>query len=112
MSKSDPNSAIFMEDSEGDVNVKIKKAFCPPQASDICYLVMTCYSAKTVRSCVWCRLPQHHLPRTMLLCDDCHGRLWAVLCLKVSAAIRCIQHTPYMLLCAPLPAGRAGHLQH
>jgi tyrosyl-tRNA synthetase len=31
MSKSDPNSAIFMEDSEGDVNVKIKKAFCPPQ---------------------------------------------------------------------------------
>ena len=31
MSKSDPNSAIFMEDSEGDVNVKIKKAYCPPQ---------------------------------------------------------------------------------
>ncbi|KAK9830418.1 hypothetical protein WJX72_011652 [[Myrmecia] bisecta] len=30
MSKSDPNSAIFMEDSEADVNVKIKKAFCPP----------------------------------------------------------------------------------
>jgi hypothetical protein len=35
MSKSDPNSAVFMEDSEGDVNVKIKKAFCPPQARDI-----------------------------------------------------------------------------
>eukprot|EP00775_Hariotina_reticulata_P007596 gene7596-7800_t len=34
MSKSDPNSAIFMEDSEGDVNVKIKKAFCPPQVVD------------------------------------------------------------------------------
>jgi tyrosyl-tRNA synthetase len=34
MSKSDPNSAIFMEDSEGDVNVKIKKAFCPPQVRD------------------------------------------------------------------------------
>jgi hypothetical protein len=33
MSKSDPNSAIFMEDSEGDVNTKIKKAFCPPQVS-------------------------------------------------------------------------------
>lgn len=33
MSKSDPNSAIFMEDSEGDVNVKIKKAFCPPGVS-------------------------------------------------------------------------------
>ncbi|KAF8060281.1 tyrosine--tRNA ligase 1 [Scenedesmus sp. PABB004] len=31
MSKSDPNSAIFMEDSEADVNAKIKKAFCPPQ---------------------------------------------------------------------------------
>lgn len=33
MSKSDPNSAIFMEDSEGDVNVKIKKAYCPPQVT-------------------------------------------------------------------------------
>lgn len=31
MSKSDPNSAIFMEDSEPDVNTKIKKAYCPPQ---------------------------------------------------------------------------------
>jgi len=31
MSKSDPSSAIFMEDSEADVNSKIKKAFCPPQ---------------------------------------------------------------------------------
>lgn len=30
MSKSDPNSAIFMEDSEAEVNLKIKKAFCPP----------------------------------------------------------------------------------
>jgi len=30
MSKSDPNSAIFMEDSEAEVNTKIKKAFCPP----------------------------------------------------------------------------------
>eukprot|EP00884_Botryococcus_braunii_P006473 jgi/Botrbrau1/15827/Bobra.40_1s0013.1 len=30
MSKSDPNSAIFMEDSEGEVVSKIKKAFCPP----------------------------------------------------------------------------------
>jgi tryptophanyl-tRNA synthetase len=33
MSKSDPNSAIFMEDSEAEVSAKIKKAFCPPQAS-------------------------------------------------------------------------------
>jgi tyrosyl-tRNA synthetase len=31
MSKSDPNSAIFMEDSEQEVKTKIKKAFCPPQ---------------------------------------------------------------------------------
>eukprot|EP01057_Protomagalhaensia_wolfi_P000050 Protomagalhaensia_wolfi_Nauph_80__49@NODE_102_length_3699_cov_319_356284_g69_i1_p2_GENE_NODE_102_length_3699_cov_319_356284_g69_i1NODE_102_length_3699_cov_319_356284_g69_i1_p2_ORF_typecomplete_len483_score119_81tRNAsynt_1b/PF00579_25/3_3e67_NODE_102_length_3699_cov_319_356284_g69_i122493595 len=30
MSKSDPDSAIFMEDSVQDVNRKIKKAFCPP----------------------------------------------------------------------------------
>ena len=28
MSKSDPNSAIFMEDSVADVNQKIKKAHC------------------------------------------------------------------------------------
>lgn len=28
MSKSDPNNAVFMEDSEEDVNRKIKKAFC------------------------------------------------------------------------------------
>jgi len=31
MSKSEPDSAIFMEDSEPDVNTKIKKAFCPPE---------------------------------------------------------------------------------
>jgi tyrosyl-tRNA synthetase len=30
MSKSDPNSAIFMEDTEQEVRTKIKKAFCPP----------------------------------------------------------------------------------
>jgi tyrosyl-tRNA synthetase len=29
MSKSDPESAIFMEDSEADVKNKIKKAYCP-----------------------------------------------------------------------------------
>ena len=34
MSKSDPNSAIFMEDSEADVNAKIKRAFCPPEEVD------------------------------------------------------------------------------
>ncbi|CAL9235443.1 unnamed protein product, partial [Arabidopsis halleri] len=31
MSKSDPLSAIFMEDEEAEVNVKIKKAYCPPK---------------------------------------------------------------------------------
>lgn len=31
MSKSDPNSAIFMEDADHEVNTKIKKAYCPPQ---------------------------------------------------------------------------------
>lgn len=30
MSKSDPDSAIFMEDAELEVNTKIKKAYCPP----------------------------------------------------------------------------------
>jgi len=30
MSKSDPDSAIFMEDSTSEVQRKIKKAFCPP----------------------------------------------------------------------------------
>lgn len=29
MSKSDPGSAIFMEDSEEEVNSKIRSAFCP-----------------------------------------------------------------------------------
>ena len=31
MSKSDPDSAIFMDDPEADVKRKIKKAYCPPQ---------------------------------------------------------------------------------
>jgi tyrosyl-tRNA synthetase len=30
MSKSDPTSAIFMEDSEADVNAKIKTCWAPP----------------------------------------------------------------------------------
>lgn len=30
MSKSDPDSAIFMEDTAEDVKRKIKKAYCPP----------------------------------------------------------------------------------
>ncbi|XP_057425272.1 tyrosine--tRNA ligase 1, cytoplasmic-like [Lotus japonicus] len=31
MSKSDPSSSVFMEDEEAEVNVKIKKAYCPPK---------------------------------------------------------------------------------
>eukprot|EP01104_Vermistella_antarctica_P001122 TRINITY_DN11179_c0_g1_i1.p1 TRINITY_DN11179_c0_g1~~TRINITY_DN11179_c0_g1_i1.p1 ORF type:complete len:387 (-),score=136.36 TRINITY_DN11179_c0_g1_i1:55-1215(-) len=31
MSKSDPGSAIFMEDTVGEVNKKIKQAYCPPE---------------------------------------------------------------------------------
>lgn len=31
MSKSKPDSSIFMDDSRSEVNRKIKKAFCPPQ---------------------------------------------------------------------------------
>lgn len=34
MSKSDPRSAIFMEDSETEVNSKIKSAFCPEKVID------------------------------------------------------------------------------
>ena len=34
MSKSDPNSAIFMEDSADDVKRKINKAFCPPKVAE------------------------------------------------------------------------------
>jgi tyrosyl-tRNA synthetase len=34
MSKSDPNSAVFMEDSEMEVNAKIKKAYCPPLVTE------------------------------------------------------------------------------
>lgn len=30
MSKSDPNSAIFMEDTAADVKRKLNKAYCPP----------------------------------------------------------------------------------
>ncbi|KAG6634065.1 tyrosine--tRNA ligase 1, cytoplasmic-like [Carya illinoinensis] len=31
MSKSDPSSSIYMEDDEAEVNLKIKKAYCPPK---------------------------------------------------------------------------------
>lgn len=34
MSKSDPDSAIFMEDTSEDLKRKIKKAYCPPQIAE------------------------------------------------------------------------------
>lgn len=34
MSKSDPDSAIFMEDDESTIRRKIKKAFCPPNIAE------------------------------------------------------------------------------
>lgn len=34
MSKSDPNSAIFMEDSAEDVVKKLKKAYCPEKIAE------------------------------------------------------------------------------
>ena len=35
MSKSDPDSAIFMEDTIDDVNRKIKKSFCPEKVVEL-----------------------------------------------------------------------------
>ncbi|MBT4935403.1 tyrosine--tRNA ligase [Candidatus Woesearchaeota archaeon] len=34
MSKSNPNSAIFMTDSEDDINKKMRKAYCPEKQAD------------------------------------------------------------------------------
>lgn len=34
MSKSDPDSAVFMEDTEEEIRKKIQKAFCPPKIVD------------------------------------------------------------------------------
>ena len=34
MSKSNPNSAIFMDDTEEEVNLKIKQAYCPPPPTE------------------------------------------------------------------------------
>lgn len=55
MSKSDPNSAIFMEDSEQEVKTKLKKAFCPPQKVEgnpciayACQIVMPWFNGFTV----------------------------------------------------------------
>ncbi len=34
MSKSDPDSGVFIHDSPADIERKIKKAFCPPEVED------------------------------------------------------------------------------
>ncbi|KAL5551633.1 hypothetical protein UlMin_002240 [Ulmus minor] len=55
MSKSDPSSSIYMEDEEAEVNVKIKKAYCPPKIAEgnpcleyIQYLVLPWFNEFTV----------------------------------------------------------------
>ncbi|CAL9216548.1 unnamed protein product [Arabidopsis halleri] len=55
MSKSDPSSAIFMEDEEAEVNVKIKKAYCPPDIVEgnpcleyVKYIILPWFSEFTV----------------------------------------------------------------
>ncbi|KAG5404459.1 hypothetical protein IGI04_010578 [Brassica rapa subsp. trilocularis] len=55
MSKSDPSSAIFMEDEEAKVNVKIKKAYCPPDTVEgnpcleyVRYIILPWFSEFTV----------------------------------------------------------------
>ncbi|KAI4345334.1 hypothetical protein L6164_012466 [Bauhinia variegata] len=55
MSKSDPSSSIFMEDEEAEVNVKIKKAYCPPMVVEgnpcleyIKYLILPWFNELTV----------------------------------------------------------------
>lgn len=56
MSKSDPNSAIFVDDSEEDVARKIRKAYCPQTASDnpiieyIQYLILPLQSHIVVKN--------------------------------------------------------------
>ncbi|XP_062117938.1 tyrosine--tRNA ligase 1, cytoplasmic-like [Humulus lupulus] len=55
MSKSDPSSSIYMEDDEAEVNLKIKKAYCPPKIVEgnpcleyIKYLVLAWFHEFTV----------------------------------------------------------------
>src|SRR5690606_13885830 len=51
MSKSDPDSAIFMEDTYEDIQRKIRKAYCPPKevriylfvGSTLSYIFLYCY---------------------------------------------------------------------
>ena len=60
MSKSDPNSAIFMEDSEQEVNTKIKKAFCPPEEVD----GNPCLSYIHHIVLPWCKVFKVHRPES------------------------------------------------
>ncbi|CAI0433546.1 unnamed protein product [Linum tenue] len=72
MSKSDPSSAIYMEDSEGEVNVKIKKAFCPPKVVEnnpcleyIKYIVLPWFNEFKVE-----RAPQNGGDKTFTTIED------------------------------------------
>jgi len=57
MSKSDPDSAIFMEDTVEDVKRKVKRAFCPPEvAGNPCL--------NWIRHIVFARLPEWTLARS------------------------------------------------
>lgn len=56
MSKSDPDSAIFMEDSEADVKRKIRQAFCPagvvegnPVLDWVKYIVFAKWGSMTIK---------------------------------------------------------------
>ena len=60
MSKSDPESAIFMEDSEQEVNTTIKKAFCPPEEVD----GNPCLSYIHHIVLPWCKVFKVHRPES------------------------------------------------
>ncbi|GFP98865.1 tyrosine--tRNA ligase [Phtheirospermum japonicum] len=82
MSKSDPSSSIYMEDEEAEVNLKIKKAFCPPKVVEknpcleyIKYLIFPWFNEFTVE-----RKPENGGNKTFksindLACDYENGEL-------------------------------------
>ncbi|CAO2823251.1 unnamed protein product [Amaranthus hypochondriacus] len=66
MSKSDTSSAIFMEDEEAEVNLKIKKAYCPPKIVEgnpcleyVKYIILPWFNEFTVE-----RKAEHGGPKT------------------------------------------------
>ena len=75
MSKSDPDSAIFMEDTVEDVKRKLKKAYCPPGT-----LPSPCHASCVLRpvscvlcpvSCVMCPVCSVLCPVSCVLCAVC-----------------------------------------